>query len=132
MPADRSPREPVFRFVFDQHVNARALRELRERGVDAVHAAEVGLADADDAAIFNWALREGRIIVTRNYRDFAPLVTASGRRGQAFPGVLFYPTSIHGSDVGAHVRALERWIENARGQGGSTVRNSYEWLGSPP
>lgn len=37
---------------------------------------EVGLSTADDPDILAWAATEDRIVVTRTYQDFAPLVEA--------------------------------------------------------
>lgn len=119
---------PALRFVFDQHVNARALRQLSQDGIDVVHVAEVGLSEADDADVLGWAAREGRIVVTRNYRDFAPLVEAYARRGIAFPGVLFYASSVRQSDVGHHVRALVEWISEAEEVGHNPIQNGLGWL----
>ncbi|HUF51359.1 MAG TPA: DUF5615 family PIN-like protein [Longimicrobiales bacterium] len=119
---------PRLRFVFDQHVNARALAQLRAGGVDVVHVAEAGLSEADDPEIFARAIREDRIIVTRNYRDFAPLVEAHARHGSDFPGVLFYPTSVRHADVGHHVRALQEWVEGATADGSNPARNGIGWL----
>lgn len=119
---------PALRFVFDQHVNAPALRQLRKEGVDVVHVAEVGLSEADDAEILAWATEEDRIVVTRNYRDFAPLVDAYGRKSLFFPGVLFYATSVRHSDVGHHVRALREWIGDAAASEHNPVRNGIGWL----
>ena len=116
------------RFLFDQHVSGPALRRLREHGVDVVHVGEVGLSGADDPAIFHWAIREWRVIVTRNYCDFAPLVEAFARKGDPFPGVLFYPSSIAHSDVGSHVRALMGWAADAEGLGRNPVESSLGWL----
>lgn len=118
----------VFRFVFDQHVSAPALRQLRERGVDIVHVAEAGLSEADDPDILAWATREERIVVTRNYRDFAPLAEAYGKQGLPFPGVLFYATSVRQSDVGHHVRALVNWISDAERVGRNPVKDTLGWL----
>lgn len=119
----------AYRFLFDQHVNGRALRRLRERGVDVVHTAEVGLAEADDPDVLAWARSESRLVVTRNDRDFVPLVRAYAANGNDFPGVLFYPTSVRHSDVGAHVRALEAWIERAEATGRNAARSGLDWLG---
>ena len=119
---------PGLRFVFDQHVNAPAMRRLREDGVDVVHVAQVGLAEADDPDVLAWAAREDRIVVTRNYRDFAPLAEAYTKRGLEFSGVLFYASSVRQSDVGHHVRSLEEWIRAADGAGGNPVRNGVDWL----
>jgi predicted nuclease of predicted toxin-antitoxin system len=118
----------ALRFVFDQHVNARALRQLRAHGVDAIHVAEVGLSEADDPEIFAWAVEARRIIVTRNYQDFAPLVSAYGKRGLSFPGVLFFATSVKQADAGHHVRSLLSWIQDAVAMGRNPVENGIGWL----
>lgn len=115
-------------FLFDQHVNGPAMYALRAQGVDIVHAAEIGMARADDASLLQWAQREGRIIVTRNYRDFAPLAEALAARRSAFPGVLFLASSIPHSDVGAHVRALTTWIAVVQQSGHNSVQGSCAWL----
>ena len=114
-----------FRFVFDQHVNARALKQLQAHGVDVVHVAEVGLSGADDPVIFAWAVDEERIIVTRNYQDFAPLVNAYAAKGLSFPGVLFFATSVSQADAGHHVRSLLAWIQTATQAGHNPVASSY-------
>ncbi len=40
------------------------MEELQEKGVDIVFAVDVSLRTADDPEILNWALREGRVVVT--------------------------------------------------------------------
>jgi predicted nuclease of predicted toxin-antitoxin system len=127
-----------FRFLFDAHVSGPAGRALRERGLDVVHAIEAGLWRADDADLLTWAAAEGRIVVKRNYRDFAPLVAARSAAGESFPGVLFLPTSIPPADVGAHVLALERWVAEqaavdpeGAALGRSPVADSFGWLPAP-
>lgn len=125
----RAPRSAPLRFLFDEHVHAEALRELQDRGVDAGGVPDVGLQGADDADLFDFAGREGRIIVTRNYRDFAVLAEGAARRGLPFPGVLFLAPSIPQSDPGSHVRALEAWIRRVEAEGGSPVYGSFGWLG---
>jgi hypothetical protein len=127
-----------FRFLFDAHLSAPAGRALRERGLDVVLAVEVGLRRADDADLLAWAAGEGRVVVTRNYRDFAPLVAARAAAGVSFPGVLFVPTSIPQADVGAHVLALERWVAeqaaadpSGAAMGRSTVAGGLGWLPAP-
>lgn len=121
-------RVDALRFVLDQHVNPRALRQLQSRNVDVVHVAEVGLARADDPDIFAWAAQQERIIVTRNYQDFAPLVSAWAGRGRVFPGVLFLATSVPQADTWHHVRSLLAWVEAAVRAGHNPVANSYGWL----
>lgn len=116
------------KFLFDQHASGPALRQLQAKGVDVIHVSEVHLSEADDPEIFAWARREERIIVTRNYRDFAPLVDRAASDGLDFPGVLFFSNSIRQNDVGHHVRSLLGWIERAETAGRNVVRRTYEWL----
>jgi hypothetical protein len=78
------PAGSSFRFLFDEHVNAKAMERLRAGGVDVLSVAEIGLAGADDGTVFDRARRDGRIVVTRNYQDVAPLVTEAGRRAISF------------------------------------------------
>ena len=89
---------------------------------------DVSLRTAEDAVIFDWARTEGRILVTRNYQDFAPLVEHANRQGIAFPGVVFYAPSLPQGDVGAHVRALEDWIAQANAAEVNPAENTYVWI----
>ncbi|HEY9516442.1 MAG TPA: DUF5615 family PIN-like protein [Gemmatimonadaceae bacterium] len=123
-------RVPSLAFLFDEHVNRRCLQLLRAADVDVVHVTDVGLSGADDPTVLRWAQREDRIIVTRNYRDFAPLARALASRGESFPGVLFYPTSIRHSNVDGHARALLAWVQLASSTGANPVANGFGWLQS--
>lgn len=98
------------RFLFDEHLNLPACQALRKRGLDVTHVIEMGLAGASDPEVLSAAAAESRIMVTRNYSDFAKLVEAFNARGRSFPGVLFVPVSLPQTDAGALVRAIERWI----------------------
>jgi len=122
----------AFRFLFDEHVSGPAFNLLAADGIDVRHVAVIrgtfgGLED--DPAILAFAADEGRIVITRNYRDFAPLVDVFNRQGRAFSGVLFVPTSIAGSDVTGHVEAIKSWLAEAT-DGRGSVQNTYGWLSS--
>lgn len=120
-----SGEEP--RFLFDEMVHVAACDALRRRGVDAVHALRVSDDLGTDRDVLELARRQGRIVVTRNYQDFVPLARAYRRRGRSFPGVLFLPTSLPQGDAGAHVRAIEAWIER-HGGSGSPIRDGVGWV----
>jgi predicted nuclease of predicted toxin-antitoxin system len=119
---------PVYRFVFDHPLNRVALRMLQEREQDVVHVSDVGLAKADDAYLFLWAIADWRIIITRNYRDFVPLVQSYVNRGEPFPGVLFYADDVAEPDAGAHVRALDAWLDQVRAADRNLTYNAAGWL----
>ncbi len=95
--------------------------------MDVVHAGDEGLGGADDLDLLLAAAQDGRVVVTRNYQDFAPLVEELARRGRQFPGVLFLSPAIPPSDLAAHFRALTAWSEAAGD--GNPVRNTYGWIG---
>ena len=61
----------------DQDVPRRAASLLREGGVDAVHAAEVGLSSATDADIVAWCRAREAVLVTLD-ADIHALVALSG------------------------------------------------------
>ena len=65
------------KFYTDAHIAAAVTRALRREGVDIVRAYEAGLADADDIAHLEFALRENRVLVTQD-SDFL-LYHAQGR-----------------------------------------------------
>lgn len=93
-----------------------------------MHAGDVGLGAATDQALLDYAIRDDRIVVTRNYAHFAPLARSYARRGRSFPGILFLSRSLPLSDAGRHVRALEDWVKAAP-RGGNPIANTCGWLG---
>ena len=114
-----------YRFLCDEHIGVPVSRALEEAGCDITHILTLGLGGTGDPKVFQYARNEGRILLTRNYRDFAPLVEKQGRAKECFPGVLF--VAISPADVDAHVRALQEWIKEAE-QGGKQIENTYGWL----
>lgn len=111
------------RFLCDEHVAIPVYRALADAGIDVAHVLALGLGGTPDPALFDYARQQGRILLTRNYRDFAPLVERWSRTGQPFPGVLFVATSIPQADGGAHVQALSAWLA-----GPQRVAGTYGWL----
>jgi len=65
------------RVLLDQDVPRRAAALLRERGVDAVHASEVGLGSARDADVVAWCRAQGAIAVTLD-ADIHAVIALSG------------------------------------------------------
>lgn len=72
------------KLLADQDVYASTIRSLSGLGHDVVPAAQLGLAQAEDAELLRVARDEGRILVTRD-RDFGALVFVQG----GGPGVIY-------------------------------------------
>ena len=60
-------------YIDDDSVDATLTRLLRQAGHDLLLPAAVGLAGEDDAVHLAHAIREGRILLSHNHRDFRNL-----------------------------------------------------------
>lgn len=68
---------------------ARAARQLRELGIDAAAIDERSeLRSAPDSEVLEAATREGRVVVTFNYRDFILLDRNSHAAGTVHGGIV--------------------------------------------
>jgi hypothetical protein len=103
------------RFLLDEHLSRTAAEGLRRLAIDAVHVTEGGLAGRTDAALFQAAGTDGRIIVTRDHRDFLSLAAHARGADRPMPGLLLVPASIPQTDPGAPVRAIANWIHTRGG-----------------
>ncbi len=61
------------KFLIDNQLPAALAQYLQKRGFDCVHVLDVALAEANDAAICLYAMREERIIISKD-QDFFHLV----------------------------------------------------------
>ena len=60
------------RFFTDVHVPREAVQQLRNKGVDVIHASEVGLDNEKDEILMNYAVNYERTMVSCD-RDFADM-----------------------------------------------------------
>jgi hypothetical protein len=60
-------------YLDDDSIAAALIQTLRRAGHDVRTPAEAGLAGAHDALHLRQAIREGRSLLSRNYRDFEPM-----------------------------------------------------------
>lgn len=63
----------MVQLLLDQGLPGSTASLLRETGIDAIHAAEIGLSTAEDTEILQKALEEERIVVTLD-ADFHALL----------------------------------------------------------
>lgn len=66
------------KILLDQGVPRRSAQLLRDTGLDAVHASEVGLSAVDDEAILVWCREQGRVVVTLDADFHARLEPSRG------------------------------------------------------
>jgi len=77
------------RWLLDEMLPAAAAIELASRGHDAVSVLDIGMGGAADAEIVDRAVREGRVVATENFADYAALVTQRLSREEACVPVVF-------------------------------------------
>ena len=69
------------RFVVDNQLPPRLSKFLEEAGHDSVHVAMVGMDTADDRALWAWARREDRVVVSKD-EDLLFLANRPGDTGR--------------------------------------------------
>jgi predicted nuclease of predicted toxin-antitoxin system len=100
------------KFLLDEHIGRRVAEEAAKQGVDVRAVDGSDLAGLDDLPLFRRAIEDGRIMVTYNNADFAPLVNALFSEGTAIPGIIFVDIdTIPTSDASGLARALTRMAE---------------------
>lgn len=87
--------------------------ELRGRGHDVVHAAELDLAGTSDDDVFAVAVSERRAIVTNNVDDFVRIFARAADEQRGHAGILLtsdrsLPRSVR--TTGLYVRVLEELL----------------------
>lgn len=97
------------RLLLDANLSPRRVGEpLRGHGHDVrAIAGEPELEGLDDAAVLELAATDGRILVTRNSRDFAPLCRTWAEAAREHAGVILIWT-LSTEQHGKIVRAVER------------------------
>lgn len=110
------------RLLLDENVPLAAAAALRERGFDALHVVEVGLQGRADHDVVEAAIADGRVVVTRDYRDFSVLAEVLHRGRRAFPGILLVSGALGRQGPGALAAAVARLEARAGGVGtGATL-----------
>ncbi len=112
------------RLLLDQGLPRTAAVILRDRGLDAVHVGELGLAQETDEGLLDLARREGRVVCTLD-ADFHQLLTLrawtspsviririQGLRGPVVAALILEvldeagPSLVHGAAVSVTSRAV--------------------------
>jgi predicted nuclease of predicted toxin-antitoxin system len=92
------------KFLLDQGVPLRAAEILRDRGLDTVHASEVGLSRADDSDILRWCVENEAVAVTLD-ADFHARIALSRRVAPS--AIRFRIQGLKGPDVAQSLIGLE-------------------------
>jgi len=94
------------RLYLDEDLSPSIALVLRQRGVAATSAHEVGNSQLDDRAQLEYATREGRVIVTRNIIDFIRLAREAVATNTEHAGIVLVPASFRGDEFQAVADAI--------------------------
>ncbi|MBI1893523.1 MAG: DUF5615 family PIN-like protein [Candidatus Rokubacteria bacterium] len=86
------------KLYLDEDLSPRVVMLLRERGLDATGAHEVGQVGRSDLEQLRYGGREGRCLVTRNVADFLELVRQLINRQESHGGIILIPASFRGDE----------------------------------
>ncbi len=94
------------KLYLDEDLSPRVVALLRERGLAATGAHEVGQAGRSDLEQLRYATREGRCLVTRNVTDFLEIVHQLINRQESYAGIILVPASFRGDEFAALADAI--------------------------
>jgi predicted nuclease of predicted toxin-antitoxin system len=111
------------RFYTDAHIAKAVAEQLRVKGIDVVRCQEVGLADVEDFEHLEYAVREGRVLVTHD-ADFLRYDSEWRSEGKSHAGIMFVSRDLQGERyIGQIVRALTDYYELIAGGAGSVEQD---------
>ena len=99
----------------DENLSPVIAELLRNQGIDATTAQEVGNVQLDDRAQLAYAAREGRAIVTANVIDFIALAHGAIATNTEHAGIVLVPSSFRGDEFQAIADAIFQALKPYRG-----------------
>lgn len=112
------------RIHLDEDCQAHALaKALQQHGIDTKTTNELGLGGVNDDRQLEAAHQAGRVLVTNNICDFAPLHGRWLAEGRTHSGIVVFPQQE--LSTGETVRRLARLIHTLRAE---DMCNRLEWL----
>lgn len=115
------------RLLLDAHISGRTVgKALAEGGLD-VRAldSEIELEGLSDPEVLVLAAAEGRILVTANIRDFAPLLREWADEGRSHVGGILVPSTVRNEAFGTLISGLRRTLEDTTQE---EWVNRVQWL----
>ena len=117
------------RIFLDNHYPKALVQALRESGIDAVSASEVGMQLASDEEILEYCRGEERVVLTNNHSDFAQIARNWIIVGRSHCGIVYTSDqSLPRTVANAHqiVRRINMLIATI--PPGSDLQDQQRWL----
>jgi len=114
------------KLYLDHDVSYRLAVQLRARGYDAIGAWEVGNAELSDQEQLAYAAKQGRVLITCNAQDFAPLYLEWWNAGRRHSGIVTSEQLEFGEMLRRLIRLLDTLSPTDIANG---IRNLAEFRG---
>ena len=98
----------------DEDLSPSIAELLRQRGIDATSAHDIGNTQLDDRAQLEHATRDGRAVVTANVADFIQLAREAVATNTAHGGIVLVPSSFRGDEFQAIAGAIFKALKPYR------------------
>jgi hypothetical protein len=106
----------------DEDLSPIIARILRDKGVDAVSAHEVGKVQLEDRVQLAEAIQAGRAIITANIVDFLVLAHDAVARNADYAGIILVPSSFRGDEFQAIADAVHMAVsQHPKGLAGLVI-----------
>ena len=109
------------KLYLNENLSWRIARALRGYGYDVVSSHEIEMNAESDPVQFDFAVSQGRAVVTNNFKDFAELHQDYVNRHQQHYGIIF--TANH--PLSLMIQRLRRLLETVSEE---QLRNQIRWL----
>lgn len=95
------------KYYLDEDISHKIAEMLRKQGIDAISVHEVSMVQASDQKQLEFAVSEGRALVTRNRDDYIQLTVQFFNDFRPHHGVLIIPHTIPGDNFSLIAKALK-------------------------
>lgn len=115
------------RLLLDAHISGRVVgKALAENGHDVrAMDSEIELEGLPDPEVLEFAVSEGRVLVSANVKDFDPLLTQWAGEGRLHAGMMLVPPSVRNEAFGVLIAGIEETLKDADQEGWI---DRVEWL----
>jgi predicted nuclease of predicted toxin-antitoxin system len=100
------------RILLDAHISGRTVGKVLIEGGHDVRSldSEPELEGLSDPEVLEMAAAEGRVLVTANIRDFAPLLRQWAGESRSHAGVILVPSSVRNEAFGVLISGVEETL----------------------
>ena len=117
------------RLLLDEMYSPEIAAQLRRKGDDVVHAAEIGLASKPDHEVFASTVAHGRAIVTNDAGDYVTLFNRAAADGRDHNGILLTSDrSLPRSKAGIRRFVQVLHVLLAENPSDDALQNQLRWL----